>query len=180
MAKFDLAIPLILLHEGEEYTNDPDDAGGPTKWGVTIPDIPGATAVTIMNLTREQACEIYRRKYWAPMRGDEIVAQPVADIFLDLGVARGIHGAVDMARQALSLPPQKRADWGRLDDETLNAMNAACAKNHLQFAFDFLNVCDAARIARVRADATQAKFLPGWLRRNKHDLAHVFCLDMPW
>lgn len=43
------------------YTNDPVDPGGETKWGISKRANPD---VDIKNLTREQAVEIYKRKYW--------------------------------------------------------------------------------------------------------------------
>ena len=43
------------------YTNDPVDAGGETKWGISKRANPD---VDIKNLTKEEAIEIYARKYW--------------------------------------------------------------------------------------------------------------------
>lgn len=43
------------------YTNDPDDPGGETKWGISARANPD---VDIKNLTKEQAIEIYRNNYW--------------------------------------------------------------------------------------------------------------------
>jgi len=43
------------------YTNDPVDPGGETKWGISKRANP---TVDIKNLTRDQAVEIYKKKYW--------------------------------------------------------------------------------------------------------------------
>jgi lysozyme family protein len=180
MADFKQAIPLILLHEGEEYTNDPADPGGPTKWGVTIPDLPrGATAADIEALTRDQAKAIYLAKYWNHLRGDEIPQQQVADIYFDIAVAQGLEGSTDIMRRALGLRPRDN-QWGKLDDETLNAIKSKGLSGMMQLAFDFLGACDAVRIERVHASPSLVKFLPGWLRRNNHNRAHAFGLYMPW
>lgn len=177
MADFNTSLQVVLTHEGGAYTNDPNDRGGPTKWGITIPDIPGATAATIQALTQEQAGEIYSKKYWAPLRCGEIQAQGIATVFFDIGVLRGLTGATTAMRSALGLhlPP---VAWGHLDDVTLNAINADPFP--LQLAFDFLWAVDQTFIARVAADATQAKFLPGWLRRTHHLAAIVSGLKYSW
>lgn len=178
MIDFKISVALVLLHEGEEYTNDPDDAGGPTKWGITIPDLPsGGTASDIQSLTKDQAIAIYRAKYWDRIRGDEFSSQKVADVYMDLAVCKGLQGATDLIRAALGIP-RKIVLWGKLDDETLNAVRVV--GDGLQLCFDTLRLCDDGRIARVRSDASQVKFLPGWLRRNKHTQAHVFGLHMDW
>lgn len=178
MVDFKISVALVLLHEGEEYTNDPNDAGGPTKWGITIPDLPpGGTAADIQSLTRDQATAIYKAKYWDRIRGDELISQDVADVFMDLAVCKGLQGATDLIRAGLGIP-RKIVAWGRLDDETLKAVNSV--PHGTQLCFDTLRLCDAGRIARVRSDASQAEFLPGWLRRNSHTLAHILGLYMEW
>src|SRR5690242_12420737 len=62
------AIGYCLKWEGG-YGNDPRDAGGPTNYGITIADVrrflnPKATALDVKNLTKAQAIDIYRNKYW--------------------------------------------------------------------------------------------------------------------
>lgn len=176
MANFEPAVELVLLHEGG-FADDPQDPGGITNWGVTLPDLPkGSGPDDIRNLSRDAAKAIYHAKYWAPLRGDEIASQCIADIYMDLAVAKGLTGATTPLRMALglSLPP---IQWGRLDDVTIRAINAASAP---QLAFDFLRLCDQSRIDRVMANPVLIKFLPGWLRRNTHNRAHVQGLVMQW
>lgn len=179
MANFDIAFKLVLQHEGG-LTDDPVDPGGITKFGITLPDLPkGSTADDIRNLTIIRAEEIYKAKYWNPLRCDEILSQPIADIFFDIGVAKGLTGTTTQMRIALGLhlPP---VSWGHLDDATLKAINAHSDTAPLQVAFDFLAACDDSRIQRVKDNGVLLKFLPGWLRRDRHNLAHVFGLKMVW
>lgn len=176
MANFDQSIELVLLHEGG-LTDNPNDPGGITNFGITLPDLPkGSGASDIRNLTRDAAKAIYHAKYWAPIRGDEIIEQVIADIYLDIAVAKGLTGATDPMRTALGLrlPP---IQWGKLDGQTLLSINA---KNPMQLAFDFLSGCDDSRITRVESNGKMLEFLPGWLRRDRHNLAHVFGLKMAW
>jgi hypothetical protein len=60
---FDKAFDLTVMRfeGGARYTNDPDDPGGETKYGISKRANPD---VDIANLTKDQAKEIYRKRYW--------------------------------------------------------------------------------------------------------------------
>lgn len=99
----------VLAAEGEKYTNDPNDAGGPTKWGITqgtlakIRNLP-VTAAMVEKLTREEATEIYRRKYVVDPGFADIVAVDVrigAEV-IDTGVNMGIAVASTFLQRALN------------------------------------------------------------------------------
>lgn len=79
------------------YTNDPDDPGGETKWGISKAAHPN---VDIKNLTYEQACEIYAEEYWRPS-GSHLLPYPECAATFDTGVNVG--------------PDRARAwiDWGQ-------------------------------------------------------------------
>jgi lysozyme family protein len=97
MASFDLAIPVILAHEGTTYTDDPADPGGATRWGITLRTLrgvrPGATKEDVRNLTRPEAEAIYRRCYWGPFF-DDIADQRVATKLFDMCVNWGVGAGV--------------------------------------------------------------------------------------
>lgn len=74
MNTFDDALELLLEHEGG-YVDDPNDAGGKTKFGISdrrdgkvdgLADIDGDGVgdVKIIELELKQVAEIYRREYW--------------------------------------------------------------------------------------------------------------------
>lgn len=92
-ATYNEAIGYIFQAEGSVYTNAPTDRGGPTKYGITIPDIPGATADTIRNLTEPQAAEIYVREYATPVGYNNLPAG-VDYAVLDFGVNSGVSRAL--------------------------------------------------------------------------------------
>jgi hypothetical protein len=73
---FDKAFEFTVGLEGG-YSNDPNDPGGETKYGISKRFNP---EVDVKNLTLEQAKDIYRRKYWLPAGCDE--AQFPMDICL--------------------------------------------------------------------------------------------------
>lgn len=66
------------------YTNDPVDPGGETKWGISKQANP---TVDIKNLTRDQAVEIYKTKYWKDEW--EKLGFPLAVCMMDTAVNGG-------------------------------------------------------------------------------------------
>jgi lysozyme family protein len=72
MQPFDDAVTKILQEEGG-YTNDPDDSGGPTNFGITQ-----ATARAfnyqgdMASMPRDVAVYIYRKRYWDALSLDDI------------------------------------------------------------------------------------------------------------
>lgn len=79
------------LHYGG-YTNDPDDPGGETKWGIAKRFHP---QLDILLLTRAEAELIYYNEYWRPA-GCESMPAPLALAVFDLSVNMG-HDDVALA-----------------------------------------------------------------------------------
>jgi lysozyme family protein len=105
------SIANILQSEGG-YTNDREDPGGPTNWGITIFDArlyvkKDATAADVKALTRAQAVTIYQDKYWDELDADELPAGLDYTV-VDYGVNSGVARAGRVLRQVLGLD---RADW---------------------------------------------------------------------
>src|SRR5687768_14929702 len=93
MAKFEIAIPHTLAWEGG-YVWHKADPGGETNRGITdrldgkvdgLADVDGDGIgdVVLKGLSEEQAKEIYKRKFWDRMHGDEIKSQAIAGILFD-------------------------------------------------------------------------------------------------
>jgi len=87
---FDRAFDLTVMRfeGGAVYTNDPNDPGGETKYGISKRAYPN---LDIRNLTKEKAKEIFRTDYWNPVGGDEM-PYPwdiiVTDAAFNLGVSQ--------------------------------------------------------------------------------------------
>ena len=63
-SSYEIGVKLTLNLEGnDEYTDDPSDPGGPTKYGICKRYNPD---VDVKNLTLGKAKEIYLKKYWIP------------------------------------------------------------------------------------------------------------------
>lgn len=80
----------ILKWEGG-YSNDPNDPGGETKYGISKRSHP---EVNITKLTLDEAKEIYRSKYWVPL-GCNDLDSPLDLVVMDTGVNMGPGRAKD-------------------------------------------------------------------------------------
>lgn len=103
---FDILIAKILLHEGG-YVNDPDDAGGETKYGITKARYPN---LDIKNLTPMQAIAIYKEDFYIPMKIEEIDNINLAMQYFDMGVNAGITNAKAILNNAQSLQNESGGD----------------------------------------------------------------------
>lgn len=93
---FDLALKLVLEHEGG-YTNEKTDPGGPTNWGITIYDARAywkhdATAFDVKSMPLEVAKDIYHAKYWDALECDDLPAGVDYAVF-DYGINSGVSRA---------------------------------------------------------------------------------------
>jgi lysozyme family protein len=163
MADFNLAIPIILKHEGG-YVDHPNDPGGATNRGIIFslfkryapslglkPDLE-----SLKQLTEYDAKTIYRLEFWDKMLGDSFQNQQVANIVFDAFVNMGPR-ALKMLQRELNVV----AD-GIVGRQTINAVNKADPKE----------IFDAFKAARVffYRDLAHRKpqmqvFLKGWLNR---------------
>ena len=67
--RFVRAIDRVLVHEGGD-ADDPRDAGGRTRWGISQRTYP---TLDIRRLTRADAIALYRRDFWTPLQGDALL-----------------------------------------------------------------------------------------------------------
>ncbi|MDQ3235465.1 MAG: hypothetical protein M3Q07_26950 [Pseudobdellovibrionaceae bacterium] len=92
---FQEAVRLILeLEGGGRIVSHPDDPGGLTKYGISLRAHPELGAEGIRNLTEEEAIEIYRNKYWIPLRLGRFsprLALPLFDAAVNHGPGSGVR-----------------------------------------------------------------------------------------
>jgi lysozyme family protein len=93
--KFYNALRFTIPHEGG-YVNDPDDLGGETKWGISKKAHP---ELDILNLTPEQAAEVYYREYWTPS-GCQDIDIPLSTLVFDTAVLFGVKRAREFLLQS--------------------------------------------------------------------------------
>jgi lysozyme family protein len=111
--KFQRALACILTAEGG-YVNDPQDAGGETKYGISKRAYPQEN---IRRLTKERAAQIYQRDYWNACQCDAM-PWPLALFVFDAAVNQGIRAAAQCLQRAAGVP-----DDGKIGSQTLAALN---------------------------------------------------------
>lgn len=137
-------------HEGG-YSNDPNDKGGETKYGVSKRAFP---AEDIPNLTLDRAKAIYRMHYWSAA-GCEFAPDLLKYELFDMAVNQGVSAAVKALQYAAGVE-----DDGVIGNKTVQAVQAMLP---IRLLFRF----DAARLvhyAEVHDDQLM-RFGRGWLHR---------------
>lgn len=116
---FQRAVDFVIDHEIRDDTGwtpfDPDDRGGRTRWGIASRWHP---SVNLDTLTREGAEEIYRRKYWDPLKGDRL-SEPLGFVLFDWAVPHGVPTVVRALQGVLGVHVD-----GRLGKDTLAAIGS--------------------------------------------------------
>ena len=155
---FDRAIEVVLAHEGEGFTDHPNDRGGPTKFGISERWHP---EVNVKDLTREHAIEIYWERYWSG-RGYEQLPESVAIKTFDLAVNLGEQTATRCLQFALRACGIRVKIDGLLGPETFGA--ARCVDEVALLAALRSEAACEYRL-RVARDSSQTVFRDGWLNR---------------
>jgi lysozyme family protein len=96
------ALDLILtLEGGGEITEDPDDPGGLTKWGISLQAHPELGSKGIRALTKEAASDIYWRDYWVKANVSSLPKTLRLSVF-DAAVNQGVMKAGELLQKALN------------------------------------------------------------------------------
>lgn len=100
--------------EGGGYTNDPDDPGGETRWGIAKRFHPH---VDIQNMTIDVAKSIYKKDYWDRMNLNPLanIAPRLATKVFDAGVNIGQNSSVKMLQKVLNTCEPDTHAWIMVD-----------------------------------------------------------------
>ncbi len=91
---------------GEEFTNNPNDPGGPTKFGITLSTLKqykndkSLTAEDVRDLTRAEAMKIYHDEYYVKP-GITNLPNDLQDIVFDNAVNVGPYRAIKELQEEL-------------------------------------------------------------------------------
>jgi lysozyme family protein len=156
--KFEKAVQRVLEFEGG-YSNDPSDAGGETKYGISKRSYPN---LDIRNLTVAGAKLIYYRDFWEPQLYGDFESVELAEKVFDLAVNIGTNRAHTLLQRALRAVGNPVKEDGILGKVTLAAVNSADAGELLAALRS-----EAAGYYRsiVTKNASQNRFINGWLKR---------------
>lgn len=157
---FPTALAFVLLKEGgAKITEDPDDPGGLTKYGICQKSYPH---LDIRNLSETQASTIYRADYWTPA-GCAQIPGVVGIMMFDIAVNQGPGAAAKLLQEAAGV----LAD-GKIGPKTLAAVNRKNPRGMLE---EFT----VRRLMRYSTTRNFDKYGLGWNRRAVECL--VLCLD---
>lgn len=152
----------ILRRESSRYTNHPADAGGPTKYGVTLRTLAAwrnapVTAEDVMALQEPEARDIYRHVYAIRPGLVKLTNAAVLGLAVDCAVNHGVTRAVKLVQNAAHV----------LEDGVFGPKTEAAANRMVPAAL-YRRIC-AARVRLygeiITRDPSQAVFAHGWLRR---------------
>lgn len=176
--------PLLAREGGAKFTNNPNDRGGPTKYGVTARALGDyrrlgrpATAAEVAALDRPEAVALYRSVYWeAPgFAAVAAISEAIAEELLDTGVNMGTGTPGPWLQRTLNSLNRQGRDFaditvdGRVGGGTRGALNALIAKRGKAVAEDVvlkgLNAFQCVRYIELSEKrSANEEFVFGWLR----------------
>ena len=154
--RFELFWPKLMKYEGwAKIVNDPDDAGGLTKYGISKRAYPHED---IMNLTEARAKELYWNDYYTKLKIPEIVNDRLAWQVFDFGVNAGVNRSARTLQNILELIPD-----GVIGSKTINAINLF--QDEYPLYIHFISKRLMYYLMLTERNPTYIKFLKGWIFR---------------
>lgn len=147
------AILKTIKKEGG-YVNDPVDAGGETKYGISKRSFPDED---ILNLTVWRAFEIYKFWYALPLKLPEINNPRIGWKIFDVGVNTGLSRSVKLTQGVVGADVD-----GILGQQTLKAINET---DEAVFFMHFIPALESYYMDIVERNPLQQKFMRNWLKR---------------
>jgi len=171
MAEFLPAFEKMIRHEGGYLLHEVDgDRGGMTYAGIARkfhPAWTGWASIDSKDMDNPKLTQMVRNFYldafWLSIFGDEIDSQPVADTIFDFAVNAGSRTAVKLAQIVAGTTPD-----GVMGPKTVEAVNGIEPDKFIM-AYAIAKVARYAGICK--RDASQKKFLLGWINRTLEGVA---------
>lgn len=175
--RFNKAVKMVLRHEGR-LSNDRDDKGEITNYGVSLRFLRQAVLdmnndgeineLDVVNLTVEQAKQIYFEHWWQRYKYHQIKDDRLATRLLDLSINMGAYQAHKLLQRAIN--EFRNINSLKIDGifgtKTLKAVNDLSTKGYAKHLYEALKD-EAANfyVTIVSKDRTLRKYLHGWLNR---------------
>lgn len=175
---------LIAREGGDKFTNNPNDPGGATKFGVTAKVLGqwrrlgrDATAAEVQALEYPEALALYRASYWTSPGYEAIaqVSEPIAEELFDAGVNMGPQSSGKFLQRLLNVLNRRGQDWpdigvdGNVGNFTRSSLAAFLAKRGkageqvLLFALKGMRCYRYVELAEL--NGKNEDFENGWLAR---------------
>lgn len=157
------AVERTLSFEGE-YTNNPSDPGGETKFGISKRAYP---YLDIKELTMDQAISIYKKDYWDRLHLDEIEGKDIPIKLFDISVNMGVKSALKILQNALNYLGENLVVDGIIGSLTIKAANTWISRTSVDKAllkaingFQFMRYTDIITLV-----PSSKVFSRGWMKR---------------
>ena len=173
------SIDAVIGVEGG-YSNDPNDSGGATIWGITeaVARAHGYKG-EMKDMPRETAVDIYKAQYWDTLSLDDIsvISEKIAYELFDTGVNLGVSEAGTFLQRALNVLSDRGTYYATVKvDGQVGAMTVFALKSYMQKRYTMqgevvllraLNALQGAFYINL-ADQQQKDqdFVFGWLRNR--------------
>lgn len=169
MTKFDIAFNEIIDNEGG-YTNDPDDPGGETNFGITQKELNSWYKILkipahVKDLTLADA-KVFYKTYWDAYHYEDIDSTEIATKIFDLTVNLGVHESHIITQRAINQCWFPITVDGILGPSTLYAINSLHIANKDAQLHQFMRQ-ETVKVYNeiVERKPRLKKFLAGWVNR---------------
>jgi lysozyme family protein len=181
MDNFSIALSEVYRWESHEYTDHPDDRGGPTKHGITLKALQDwrfakngtprsqTTKDDVKGLLEAEATDMYRALYWNPLKLDQVKSGKKCVVIMSASVNMGWHFAAKSLQRAVNgcivkfkEPAAELVVDGSIGDKSIVSLNAV---NEEKFILEFFEECQKKYIDIVVKDCSQVVFFRGWMNR---------------
>ena len=168
------------------YSNDPNDRGGETIFGIARRRWPGWHAWAIVD-SRKTANELetlkanvaflsavedfYRHNFWEPSGADKL--GKIGPLVFDAAVNHGVEQSVKLLQQALNVLNEQGKRWSDVEEDgdfgpqTAVAVAAAMSRFQDDLLWSLITIRGAFYIGLARRDQTQEKYFRGWMKRAR-------------
>jgi lysozyme family protein len=189
MANFAAAVMGLRIAEGG-YSNDPADRGGETVAGISRvhwPSWPGwavmdeivardAPALPLLRADdfarlEPHITEFYRAKFWAPINGDRLVSQEIAEECFEASVNVG-YVARKWLQRALNVCNARQTHWpdllvdGVIGEATISCVAAAVARRQAPRVLAVQNILQGSHYVTLMEQREADERWIGWLGRT--------------
>lgn len=160
--QFEQCLGFVLKWEGSVFTDDPDDHGGATRYGIIQREYDryrqtiGKPLQSVEAIAMDEVRTIYRSQYWVALQC-EATPIPLDLVLLDTGILMGVGRSARLLQEALGIHVD-----GVIGKDTRSAITGA---DPATLARDVMDLREQRLRVIVEHDATQQKFLKGWLNR---------------